>query len=278
VREREEGERLVARADVDVLQHRLAITEEVAVREHHALRLAGRAGGVEDGREVVAADLEEAAVELGRRVLADLLAVRIDHGRERGEGERRLRSEAPLVVEAEDVAQVGQPREQRRDLAPLGRGREEDRARAAAREQRLDLVARIRRVDRDVDQPRGEAGEVGEEPLRPVLRQDRDASAALEPERDQVRRDVAHRDRGGFPCPVAPARRRAMVEEGARAVPLRLREEELAEVVGRRHPGAAPSLLRPSSRRADSGRARSAPRGSRDGRKLLSGSTPPSRS
>src|SRR3989441_5941077 len=61
-----------------------------------------------------------------------------------------------------------------------------DEARPGVREQVLDLGGRARRVDAHRRRADADRADLGEEPLRPVLRVDRDAIAGLEAERDEA--------------------------------------------------------------------------------------------
>ena len=51
--ERQDAENAVARLRVDRLHHRFAVGGQVGVRQHHALRIAGRTRREDDGREIV---------------------------------------------------------------------------------------------------------------------------------------------------------------------------------------------------------------------------------
>ena len=84
------------------------------------------------------------------------------------------------------------------DLAELLERRDEDRLRAGVLQERRDLLRRKRRVDRHGPRSGAEDGVVRHRPLRPVLREDRDAVAGLDAERVQARA----RARG--PCSRSP--------------------------------------------------------------------------
>ena len=72
VRKRQEREEQVVLVEVDGLDAGLEVVKHVAMGQHHALRVGGRAGGMDDGADLVAG---EAAPRIGP--FADLADVRI---------------------------------------------------------------------------------------------------------------------------------------------------------------------------------------------------------
>ncbi len=189
VRQREEGERDRVARDRDHLAGGRDVRDEVRVREHRALRLPRGARRIDDRGDVLGlypgrALLEDRRAHLERR--AALVRERVE--REVSRLRRRAR------VEGDDVVERRALRLDLEDLAELLDRGHEDRLRAAVVHEGRDLVRGKRRVDRDGPGARAEDGVVGHRPLRPVLREDRDAVSRLDPERVQPERDRPDRE------------------------------------------------------------------------------------
>ena len=157
------------------------------MRQHRALRIPGRSRGVDDRRDVLrlhpsGALLEDAGTHFESRPAS------VHDGVERRVA--RLRGRAPF--HEDDVIERRALRLDLQDFAQLLELRDEHRLRSRVLEQRRDLRSRKRRVDGDGPRSGAEDGVVGHRPLRPVLRNDRDALARLDSERVQAEREGAH--------------------------------------------------------------------------------------
>ena len=95
----EDVDDVVARREADAREDAVDVRAQVAVREHAALRRPGRAGGVDDRRDVVGADRGDARVEIG---VGDVGA----RGAQRVERHRVV----ALALEAEDVLELAAAR------------------------------------------------------------------------------------------------------------------------------------------------------------------------
>ena len=194
--QRQRGEDDVVLDVAEVLADARAAGQDVAVREHDALRLAGAARGVEDRRHV---DVDD--VGLRDRVAAAaerLPGVQLQVGGRLGGG-----------AEHDDVLDGGLLELVAQQLEAL-RGRDED-AHAAVVEDVGDLLGLEHRVDRDEHAAGGRGAEDRDDGLDPLVEVDADALAALEPELAQPggerrhlvpqlavgERRVLERERGG---------------------------------------------------------------------------------
>jgi hypothetical protein len=160
---------------------------DVAVGDHHAFRLAGGAGGVEEPGEIVAAARHGRGERIGREHAVPVLAAQIDHG---AHGRRQVR---------------------RNGLAERTAGEDDGRFRI------LDDPGGLLRMQLGVDRHGGGTGEPdavkGFEILRAVLGEDRDTVAR--PDAVITRKRGA--DGGGMRCegavvgfhPLADAKRGA---------------------------------------------------------------------
>ena len=156
---------------VDDLAEHLACAlrgcDEVRVRERHALGVAGRPGGVDDGRDVgrghggaSAFDVLDGDVRCGARDFAQgALVEGVDREREGG-------------------------RDRAHELGLLGGGRE-DAGDVRVGEDVLDLGGGIGLVDRDGDRADGQEREVQEEPLVRGGGEDRDRVTPLDSKADE---------------------------------------------------------------------------------------------
>ena len=155
----------------------------VAVADHAGLRRAGRPGRVDEGEEVVLADL---ALRLGERVRV-LLAV--------------ARGRAPRARRALQREHVRERGDAIRRAARRGRRRSPRRGRAC----RPQSPARARRVDRRGDCADPGECEVDEHPFEPRRGHDPEHVAFLDPQREQPERDLLDAARGLLPRDLAPA-------------------------------------------------------------------------
>ncbi len=138
--------------------------------EHHALGLAGGAGGVDDGGEVIRADGLGARVHLriapirgrGRAPRAGIRHHHAVHGDAFGD---------PHVVHHHDFFQRGLRLDGQHLLQVLDGG-DEDHARARIFQQRGRLLFRQRGINRDVDCSQEHGGEIGHLPFGAVLAED----------------------------------------------------------------------------------------------------------
>ena len=169
------------------------IRHERAVREHRALRHAGRAAGVLEDREVGGGDLHrhrrralrEDVPEPDRaRVARDGNAVPLlVLAREREERPQERR-EVLLDARDDDVPEAGRAC----DLLCLGvaAGEHDERLRAGVLELVLQLRCGVERVRRHDDRAGLERAVERDDELRAVREHDRDAVALLDPERLQA--------------------------------------------------------------------------------------------
>ena len=96
------------------------------------------------------------------------------------------------VGERDDVPQRRTLAANRRDLRRLLGVRHEDRHRARIAQDVRDLIARQIRIDRHVGDAEHEASVVGDRPLGPILRENRDAIAGAHAELLEPERRAAH--------------------------------------------------------------------------------------
>ena len=177
VRHRQHGERGVVVGDADVLERIVDVGAEAAAVEHHALRVAGGAGGIVDDRErvEVAVIMDVGFAEAVRIGLGELCL-----GAGEGVGVFRLAGpEAGVTAQADDGLQV-------RDLAGVQVGedaliREENDALRVVG-QALDRVGGEIVEDRDRDGVVGGGGKEGHRPAGGVLSAESDAVAGPDPE------------------------------------------------------------------------------------------------
>ena len=166
VEERQDAEDRVALVHVDDAERRLALGEQVAVREDDALRVGRRARGVEHDRRVRRSGRARRRLRRVRRLV-------VPHVVEADERRPAAREEQRLADVAGARLQAGGGLEGDRRVARAG----EDDARAAVAEQRGDLVRVVGGVERDRDGAEPEDAEVRGAPARVVAREDRAAVA-----------------------------------------------------------------------------------------------------
>ena len=171
VEERQHGEEAVVFTDVCVerLESAVDVSDEVAVREHRALRLACRSGSVDDRGNVVF--LRDVRV-VPRAASRDAELVETD--------DLRLADGLPLVddaVNAHDAAQLGKPRgDVHHHLEMVHVGRNDDSLGIGEYVLHLRVVQlRVQRHHRD---PRARLGEVRLEPCGGVAEDDGDVLLA----------------------------------------------------------------------------------------------------
>ena len=165
------------------------LEQDVAVAQHRPLGRAGGAGGVDEDREVVGPrDLDQAIEGVGVLPVVPLAELE-----QRLEGHHLVvpeRVQALHVVD-EDLDQLRAAVAHRQDLVELLLVLREEEAGPAVVDDVLHLARRSRwcrcrwgRAATDMH------AEVGVEPLRAVVRHDRDHVARPEPERDQPQADA----------------------------------------------------------------------------------------
>ena len=147
---------------------------DVVMGEHHALRLTGRARGVDDGRQLVAAH------RVGRFAICGNRAGRLRRcafGLHLGN--RQIDTGVSRRPEADDGAECGTFGTNPLDFRGLLGCRNEDCRRTAIAKDVGRLLRREVGVERYVRECGSEAGVVGDRPLGPILGQNRDAVATL---------------------------------------------------------------------------------------------------
>lgn len=217
--QRQEREHDVVVAELERDVDAVDLGERVGVREHDPLGHTRGARRVDEGEEVVglgevAALLEEPGV--GPLALLDQLVEREDEAVERHVGLLGLLG--VRGVEDECLLELGQPAElgplaREDDLLPLVEVLAEHVAAPRVVQDVAHLVVAHALVDRDDDRRGARDREVGEDPLDPALRQDRDALAGLEAQLHGAVRDP--------PGGVAVALPRHVLPRGAVAAPER---------------------------------------------------------
>ena len=183
VGQREEAQRAVLGRDVEERVEAVELGGEPAVGQHRAPRDAGRARGVDDGREVVPGRLGEPGVEFGDRVRGRVLREHLGPV-----ADARVRS----AVERDDPVE---PRQVVPDLCEanqFGLPGEDEPHGAGVVQDVPELVGRAGGVDRHPHGAHRQAGQVGHRPLRAVGREQRHAIARLDAEFDEVGRHATH--------------------------------------------------------------------------------------
>ncbi|ABA52814.1 hypothetical protein BURPS1710b_A1155 [Burkholderia pseudomallei 1710b] len=207
VRQRQIRDHPVVRADRDQIEHRLDAPAERAERQHHAFRLACRAGRVDDRRE---------RVGRARHVLRERRGVAHDVVPRRADGRRIVQ------IRQTDAAHVR--RHARAHRLPRIELADEQRGGFAMREHLPDRFRAERWIERHGYVAAQPDREIGEDPVRAVLRQDRDVRSARQIERAQIRGDAARLLDGVAPREAAHAAVGARLHEpyvvGARAFPV----------------------------------------------------------
>ncbi len=161
----------------DLLRER----DDVVVRQHAALRRSGRAGGVDEARQVGRTDrgIGRPARRMRRRAVARQSSP--GHGRDRRRRARRSRSRPSDPAAPRRIAIPRRPERRGRPGRRSPSGAES----ASTMPQELALV---RRVDRHLDRTELERGEEGDDLLRPVLEQGGDSVGSAHTQcRERVR-------------------------------------------------------------------------------------------
>ena len=214
--QREERKRLVVVGDRDHGVGSNDVADDVLVAQHHPLRLARRAGGVDDRRQAIGSNrggrflvhpaetvlIHQPPVTARRRVSeAQLLADGGDRRRSAARfGTARIRLAglgfARCVVarrrrvDDDEDGQVGQVLPDGADLGRLGLIGRHRGAGARIGQDVAHLRFRQGRVDRHRHRAARQDGVVGDQPLRAALRQDRDAVSGLDAEGAQTEAEV----------------------------------------------------------------------------------------
>jgi len=177
-RQRQRRQQGVAGMVAEVARDAARARDEVAVREHDALRAAGAARGVEDGGDV---GVDQAMPGARRRVEQRLPANDLQRWRQvrLGAGRRRRLGD-------DDMAQAGDALQNQR-RQPLRRG--DERAGAAVVQDVGHLRRLEQRIQRHEDGARGGAAETRDDGLEALFEVDRHPLAALHTERQQTGRE-----------------------------------------------------------------------------------------
>ena len=157
----------------------------VAVPDHAGLRRPGRARGVDEGEEVVLADL------------------RLGLGERAGMGGSMLPAVCTQCVQLGERDHVSKP--DVGDLGPLLFVLDEHADRVRVLEDVAAVLRRAVRVDRRADRADPCQREVEERPLERRLREDPERVALAHAARQQAVRDLVHRARRLAPADLAPA-------------------------------------------------------------------------
>ena len=188
VAERQERQLLVAFAKRGDEVRVVELEEDVAVAQHRPLGGAGGAGRVDEDGEIFGLRDLDHPVE-GAGMLPVVARAQLE---QRGERHDLGVAEVvePFHVVDDDLHELGTARAHLQDLVELLLVLGEEEAGAAVVDDVLDLPRRIRRVDAVGDAADRQGAEVGVEPLRAVVGDDRHDVPGLEAERDQPEPDV----------------------------------------------------------------------------------------
>ena len=154
MRQRQVGEKLILLGNLQLLDRAPAGNGKGLGREHHALGLAGGAGGIEDAQQFIWRMRVASAQRLMRRQQR-MPAVRGLDGR----------------VWHGDTDDLG--RDARFELARFVQLAKEDRLALRMAQHVLDTLGRLQRVQRHADQPGEHDRQIGNDPLGAVFRQQR---------------------------------------------------------------------------------------------------------
>ena len=153
--------------------------------EHHALRVAGRARGVDDGGEVLGAHLRGPTTHGLAVPCQSLAAARPELLEGRRPGDR-------VQVEAHDVVKGRQLGANLLHLGGLDGVRDEYDLRPGVLQDVGHLLGGQRGVDGRIRGPGAQGPEVGDRPLRPVFGEDSHTIALVDPEGPQAQGDLLH--------------------------------------------------------------------------------------
>ena len=212
--ERQHAQRHIVFAETNSPIVHLEARGDVGEVQHHALGLAGGAGGVNERQQVVGPIEGFPATEL-------LLALRIVRmGDEIPEvAGLAAAAQIDIAIEGDDAADGAGVQELERAIE-LGLLADEEQADARVAQDVADLVARARRVDGHRDTARGQNAEVGLRPFGHVPGADADHFARLVPGSDERLRAAVHGPAERPPAHCLPpavhlhAHRRAVAERG----------------------------------------------------------------
>jgi hypothetical protein len=184
------------------------------VAEHHGLRGARRARGVDERGEALGLDRLDALVHflLARRVTAREEVVPRHHACARAVETR--------AAHRHDVLERWELAPSRLDLAQLALVLDEHERGLGVLEDVVHLVGRARRVDARRCAAGGHRREIEDRPLRPVEAEDADPLTRLEPQRDERARRLHHL--GRVLCVRGRAPRAAALGEVGRTIGVRL--------------------------------------------------------
>ncbi len=187
------------------------IGRHIVVREHHALGLAGGAGGVDDRAELAGEHLRGAH------------AVGGDFGAARGSDQRfvtqALGGHVGAAIGDDDVLELRQLRAAGQKLFQLLRAGHDDHARAGMLEDVGHAVRRLVEINGNGDAAGAVDGEIGGVPLGAIGGEEGYGIAGLDTQLDQRRGETRYAaeqlgGRDGLPCAIAAHHLRALV--GAR--------------------------------------------------------------
>ncbi len=155
---------------------RLSIAQQVAVRQHHALGLAGGARGVHEGGQRLPVQLRLAPGQFAGQRPQSTPAAR----QERSPGADAGRQIAAQRVKSDDAAQAGQVVAHLAELVELAAGRDKQPAGAGVGQLIANLLRGQGGVGRDIDGGGAEHAHVGDQPFQAVLGEQADAVARLD--------------------------------------------------------------------------------------------------
>ena len=187
MRERQEAQPDVVAREGDRLGRGHHVGEDIVVREHDSLRLARRARGVNQRQKIVGPH------RVGARSVFRASCLVIPSGAQGFElRDRVIGAHVPLAGKRDHVPQRRAATAYLRELLALRRIADEDDDRPGVADDVRCLLGRQIRIERDVDQPAGHAGKVGDRPLGPVLRENGDALTGMRAEFGESEREMAN--------------------------------------------------------------------------------------
>lgn len=185
--ERQEAQLLVTLMADEALGHRIELEDDVAMRDHRTLRLAGRTRGIDQHADVVGSAAINLLVETARMgvrlCLAELVELVDEH--------HPVVPEFPetLAIENDDLDEARNLGLYLEELVELFVVFDDKETRSGVIDEIGKLAGRIRRVDAGRNCPGADCRHVEIEPFPVVLGKDRNDLAALEPQPDQGERN-----------------------------------------------------------------------------------------
>src|SRR5215203_1165352 len=179
VRERQDGEAAVGFSDRQGFRYGDDVRNKIIVRQHYALRLAGRPRGVDYRCQIVRRDLcqlvfEDRHVRFGKRLALFLERIEADRATfVLGDG---------FVIEKDKLLETLNAPDRILGMFEKFLPRYAQHLRTGVLQNESDLLDGLGRVDGNVDGPERENREIDERPLRTVFGDDRDAIAGLHTE------------------------------------------------------------------------------------------------